>query len=84
MTLHSHCDALSSSMTRATKPETTSVCCCFSLFSCQGAWPVTNLVVTHPCIAAPFARHPLSLSQTVWYCQEGHSRGNPEGSDHSL
>ena len=71
-------------MACATEPETASVCCCFSLFSCQGAWSVTNPAVTHPCIAAPFARHPLRLSQTVWYCQEGNSRDNPEGSDHSL
>lgn len=84
MLLHSHHNALSGPLACATEPETTSVCCCFSLFSCQGAWSVTNLVVTHLCIAASFARHPLRLSQTVWYCQEGNSCDNPEGSDHSL
>ena len=42
MMLRSHLEASSDSPTDADDSTPTSLCCYFSLFSCQGAWPVTT------------------------------------------
>ena len=57
-------------MTRATEPDDF-ISATASHSSVVKVLIRNSRAVTHPCIAAPLARHPLRLSQTHWYCQEG-------------